>query len=199
MAYNYETDPDIVNNLNDNEKLIAVSRISLWNYLSNFIFMGVWFIILLFLLFGVNENNLVSWAGDGVNGFLAGPRYEYLNIIAPYTNKWWFWLLKLIPVWFIWSSLSSLLYGYAAIKLILTDQRVIISSNFITQETVDYRLTKIESVIVSQDINGKMFGYGNLRLRGEGGTVTEMQGFKDIVDFKKLLLMAQRDALAGEK
>jgi len=199
MTKNYENDTDVVNNLDPDEHLIAVARISLWNYRYNFIFIGFWFLIFFFLLFGVTQSNLNIWAGDGVNGILAAPRYEYLTMLAPYANKWWFWILKFIPLWFVWSSLSSLLYGYAAIKLILTDQRVIASSNFFQQDVEYYRLTKLESVVLSQDMNGKIFGYGDLRLRGEGGNITLLQGFKDVHGFRKKLITAQKKALEKEK
>jgi hypothetical protein len=180
-------DPEVAALLNYNEKLVFVARISLWNYLRNFIYMGIWFVVFLFLIFFVNPGNMESWAGDGYSGILAAQRYNLFMMIAPYTSTWWSWLIRLIPIWFIWTSGSSLLYGYGAIKLILTDKRVIASSNFFNQEIIDYPLLNLESVRVYQDVNGRLFKYGNIILMGKGQSGVEMQGIKEPFAFKKML------------
>lgn len=186
MSDNQENE-EILALLNRNEKLIKVARISLWNYLRNFIHMGIWFCIFVFLVFAVHPHNLEIWAGDGYTGLLAAQKYKFFTMITPYAGEWWSWIIRILPIWFIWSNGSSLLYGYSAIKLILTDKRVIIISNFLNQEMIDYPLVNLESVRVYQDVNGRIFKYGNLVFMGKGQSAVEMQGFKEPFAFKKAL------------
>ena len=76
---------------------------------------------------------------------------------------------------FLWSIVSSLplLFCYISIKTSefgVTNQRVIIKTGVFRTDTYEILIEKIESIQVSQGIIGKWLNYGNLAIRGTGGT-----------------------------
>ena len=52
--------------------------------------------------------------------------------------------------------------------MVVTDQRVIVRSGTIMQETVDLRLDRIESVEIQRTLAGYMFGYASVIVTGMG-------------------------------
>lgn len=186
FSNNEEQNNDYESILSEGEQVIKVARISLWNYLNNFISMGIWFFLIMFALFYINYDNLMLWAGDGYSGLMPEQRYKFFYMIASYADNWWFHLLKLLPCFFLYSHIQSLLMGYVAIKLILTNKQVIVSAGLISHELIDLPLNRIESVRLSQSVKGKFFGYGDLTFIGMGDSITVMQGIKDPMEFKKM-------------
>ncbi len=53
-------------------------------------------------------------------------------------------------------------------EIAVTDRRVIFKEGFISRQTVEMNMTKVESVDVSQSILGRMFDYGDIVVRGTG-------------------------------
>jgi len=75
----------------------------------------------------------------------------------------------------LWAIVSSLplLFCYISIKTSefgVTNQRVIIKTGVFRTDTYEILIAKIESIQVSQGIIGKWLNYGNLVIRGTGGT-----------------------------
>lgn len=50
----------------------------------------------------------------------------------------------------------------------ITNHRVVHKEGFITRDTFEMNLDKVESVEVKQSIPGRMFGYGDVTIRGVG-------------------------------
>jgi uncharacterized membrane protein YdbT with pleckstrin-like domain len=71
------------------------------------------------------------------------------------------------------------LIRFLTTEFAITNKRVIAKTGFIRRNSLDLRLTKIESVEVNQTILGRLFSYGTITLTGTGGT---HQSFRGIVD-----------------
>jgi uncharacterized membrane protein YdbT with pleckstrin-like domain len=52
----------------------------------------------------------------------------------------------------------------------LSNRRVLIKTGFISRRTTEVVLSKVESVGVDESTFGRMFGYGDVIVRGTGGT-----------------------------
>ncbi len=100
--------------------------------------------------------------GNYVNtNLISGEQVEYetsyhwiifFNLRALFT-------LFIAPIFDRWTS-----------EFAITNKRVIIKIGWISRKTVELNLSKIESVNVDQSFWGRIFGYGDIRIIGTGGT-----------------------------
>ncbi|QCR38758.1 PH domain-containing protein [Nissabacter sp. SGAir0207] len=72
-------------------------------------------------------------------------------------------------------------------ELALTNKRVIAKFGFIRRTTVELRLDKVESLEVNQGIMGRLLGYGNIVVKGTGGTGTPIPSIKKPLDFRRIV------------
>lgn len=56
------------------------------------------------------------------------------------------------------------------VECVVTSQRVIIKTGFLSHRTTEMFLTRVESVTVEQSFPGRIFNYGNVTIHGSGGT-----------------------------
>ena len=63
----------------------------------------------------------------------------------------------------------------------VTSRRVISKTGFIRRNTTELLLTKIESVGVSQNILGRIFNFGAIKIHGTGGTTQRISPITDPV------------------
>lgn len=64
-------------------------------------------------------------------------------------------------------------------EVVATDRRVLIKTGLLSYKTDEYRLDKVETIHVNQDILSRAMGFGNVTLVGSGGT---RRSFRCIVD-----------------
>jgi uncharacterized membrane protein YdbT with pleckstrin-like domain len=57
-----------------------------------------------------------------------------------------------------------------ATEMAVTNKRVVVKVGLVRNKTIELFLPKIESVGVEQGLFGRMLGYGNIVVRGTGGT-----------------------------
>ena len=55
-------------------------------------------------------------------------------------------------------------------EVALSNRRVLIKTGFISRKTIEVTLAKVESVGVTESFFGRLFGYGDVMVRGTGGT-----------------------------
>jgi len=55
-------------------------------------------------------------------------------------------------------------------EFVITNRRIIIKTGFISRETFEMNLSKIESVNVDQSVFGRIFNFGSITIIGSGGT-----------------------------
>jgi uncharacterized membrane protein YdbT with pleckstrin-like domain len=55
-------------------------------------------------------------------------------------------------------------------ELAVTSRRIVFKRGFIRRRTIEMNMDKVESVDVDQSILGRLFGYGDITIRGTGET-----------------------------
>ena len=69
-------------------------------------------------------------------------------------------------------------------ELALTNKRVVAKFGFISRDSVDLRLEKVESLSFSQDILGRIFNFGYIVINGTGNS-TPIPFISKPIEFKK--------------
>lgn len=67
-------------------------------------------------------------------------------------------------------SIGAGLIKKNATEVAVSNRRVLIKSGFISRKTIEVTLAKVESVAVDESALGRMLGYGDVIVRGTGGT-----------------------------
>ena len=75
-------------------------------------------------------------------------------------------------------------------ELSVTNKRVIGKTGFIRRKSIDVRLERIESILVNQSIWGRLLDYGDIGVKGSGGTLDSMSGFDDPMLIRKKFMEA---------
>jgi uncharacterized membrane protein YdbT with pleckstrin-like domain len=149
-------------NLLPNEKIFLTAKMSPAVFLSPILF----FIISLIVL-GLSLN--LGSKHDEMASVIAGFLFCFSGIIF----------------------LSSISGGIIVLIILLTtefavtNKRVIAKTGFIRRNSLDLRLTKIESVEVNQNILGRLLSYGTITLTGTGGTRQSFRGIVDPINTKR--------------
>lgn len=108
-------------------------------------------------------------------------------------------LLGLVVTGLDWHAVGTILFLVGIVAFIvallrfkttefaLTDRRVIAKWGVLSRHTIELNLDKIEGVNISQDILGRIFGYGSLILVGTGGSAEPMKQIADPFAIKKAI------------
>lgn len=92
-----------------------------------------------------------------------------LIVVGGYIEYYWHSLgFPLILVGGVWECYSVLLYFSSSIQI--TNNFIIVQNGILVRKTLTVSLQQLESVDVTQNILGSIFNYGNLSVRGTGGT-----------------------------
>jgi len=67
-------------------------------------------------------------------------------------------------------SVSAGLIKKSATEVAVSNKRVLIKTGLISRKTIEVTLSKVESVGVDESALGRMLGYGDVIVRGTGGT-----------------------------
>lgn len=59
---------------------------------------------------------------------------------------------------------------YITSEFCITNKRVLIKVGFIKRKSLEILLTKVEGIFITQNIPGRIFGYGSIVVNGTGGT-----------------------------
>ena len=109
-------------------------------------------------------------------------------------SLFWYWLagLVLLPV----AGIGLIVWIVAWIKLratelAVTNKRVIAKFGFISRQTIEINVARIESVQVEQTVMGRMLGYGTIVLSGAGTPQATLRHIADPLAFRKAAVGAQ--------
>lgn len=83
------------------------------------------------------------------------------------------------------------LIAYWTSEFAITNKRLIIKTGFISRNTFEMNLSKIESINVSQSILARLLGYGTIVIMGTGSTREPFDRIKDPMTFRKKFLEQQ--------
>lgn len=80
---------------------------------------------------------------------------------------------------------------YFSTELAITNKRVIAKFGFISRNTIEINLPKIESIQVNQSILGRMFNYGSIIVSGAGNPQAPIPGISHPLNFRRQFLNLQ--------
>lgn len=86
---------------------------------------------------------------------------------------------------------------YKTTELAFTNKRVIAKFGFISRQTVELNITKVESIQVNQGILGRIFNFGTLVISGAGSPQAPILGISKPMTFRKAFMEYQDRA--GER
>jgi uncharacterized membrane protein YdbT with pleckstrin-like domain len=97
-----------------------------------------------------------------------------------------------------WISMGLVLYGclmlalawiyQATTELVITDRRVLAKFGFISRNTHELFLSKVEGANIDQTIPGRLLGYGSVIVRGTGGGFSPIDQIAGPKEFQKFLM-----------
>ena len=82
-------------------------------------------------------------------------------------------------------SISTGVIRKNSTEVALSNRRVLIKTGFISRKTVEVTLAKVESVGVTESFLGRMFGYGDVTVRGTGGTTESFSRVANPVELSR--------------
>lgn len=83
--------------------------------------------------------------------------------------------LPIIPAFLSWK----------AAEFSVTNKRVVLKVGFINSKTAEMFLNKIESVGVDQNISGRILNYGDIVIRGTGGSLEPFRHVSHPLEFRR--------------
>jgi uncharacterized membrane protein YdbT with pleckstrin-like domain len=83
---------------------------------------------------------------------------------------------------------------YKTTELAFTNKRVIAKFGFISRQTVELNITKVESIQVNQGILGRIFDFGTLVISGAGNPQAPIPGISNPMAFRRAFMESQDSA-----
>ena len=83
---------------------------------------------------------------------------------------------------------------YTTTELAFTNKRVIAKFGFISRQTIELNISKVESIQVNQGILGRIFDYGTLIISGAGNPQAPIPGISDPMSFRRAFMESQDSA-----
>lgn len=102
----------------------------------------------------------------------------------------------LVALGLIW--IAAALIRRSSTELAVTDRRVIAKFGFVSRNTIELNLSKLESVRVEQSVMGRIFGYGSVYVTGTGSTLDPIPFIADPIKFRQAVQTATDAMQRGE-
>jgi uncharacterized membrane protein YdbT with pleckstrin-like domain len=83
---------------------------------------------------------------------------------------------------------------YKTTELAFTNKRVIAKFGFVSRQTVEINISKVESIQVHQNIAGRIFNFGTLVIGGAGDPQAPIAGISNPMEFRRAFMEAQDQA-----
>lgn len=80
---------------------------------------------------------------------------------------------------------------YKTTELAVTNKRVIAKFGFISRQTVELNIGKVESIQVNQSILGRIFNFGTLIISGAGNPQAPIANISDPMAFRRAFMESQ--------
>lgn len=80
---------------------------------------------------------------------------------------------------------------YKTTELAFTNKRVIAKFGFISRQTVELNISKVESIQVNQGVLGRIFDFGTLIISGAGNPQAPIPGISNPMAFRRAFMEAQ--------
>ncbi|BCG63466.1 MAG: hypothetical protein methR_P1179 [Methyloprofundus sp.] len=90
--------------------------------------------------------------------------------------------------------LKAAIYTFTT-ELALTNKRIIAKFGLISRKTIELTHKNVESLSVNQDIPGRIFNFGSIRINGTGGSKAPIRKISAPLDFR----MKANDIIESEQ
>lgn len=117
-----------------------------------------------------------------------------------------------VSLWSLWGPLllglvllpafgaGLVAWGYAWVKyktteLAVTNKRVIVKQGFISRQTIEINIQKVESIQVDQSVMGRLLDFGSLLISGAGSPQAPLRGISKPLAFRRAFMEAQDGAV----
>ena len=78
-------------------------------------------------------------------------------------------------------------------ELAVTNKRILVKTGFVSRNTIELNLSRIESIQVHQTFWGRVLDYGTIIISGAGNPQAPLHKIKDPLSFRREALAAQDD------
>lgn len=116
--------------------------------------------------------------------FNSGVPFEDLRI------GWWFVLGSFLTGTLILLNHMIILWST---EIAVTTYRFVYKTGFISRNTQEVSLNKIEEIILNQSVWGRVFGYGRLTLRGTGVGKIDLPNVDNPLEVRRIIEKAKAD------
>jgi len=93
-------------------------------------------------------------------------------------------------IFLTWRALLTLFIAPLMVRMTseyaITNRRVIVKTGFISRQSFEMNLSRIESVEVDQSFWGRILGYGSITIIGTGGTRELFNNISNPLKFRKV-------------
>lgn len=106
-------------------------------------------------------------------------------------------VLGLATIWIVGLGLIFWIMAfirYKTTELAFTNKRVIAKFGFISRQTIELNISKVESIQVNQGILGRIFNFGTLVISGAGNPQAPIPGISDPMSFRRAFMESQDSA-----
>ena len=106
-------------------------------------------------------------------------------------------VLGLLTIWIYGLGLIFWLTAfikYKTTELAITNKKVVAKFGFISRNTIELLLPKIESIQVNQSILGRILNYGSIVASGAGNPQAPVPGIGNPIEFRKKFMEIQERA-----
>ncbi|MCU1320640.1 MAG: conserved hypothetical rane protein [Acidobacteriaceae bacterium] len=80
-----------------------------------------------------------------------------------------------------------------ATEMTVTNKRVILKVGLLRKKTIELFISKLESISVEQGLVGRMLDYGNIVVRGTGGTSEPFKKVRSPLEFRRQVQQQSED------
>jgi uncharacterized membrane protein YdbT with pleckstrin-like domain len=122
--------------------------------------------------------------------YIPGVGFLILAVVAYWVGT------REVSAYSLWTGIAAVLAIVAAILLFsawfrrytteiaVTNRRIIYKRGFISRRTIEMQMDKVESVDVDQTIWGRIFGYGDITIRGVGVGIEPLKNIDAPIEFR---------------
>ena len=133
-----------------------------------------------------------------MSSYIEGALTQDERVLHEAHVSWWsLWVPLLLGAVLLPAfGLGLLLWGYAYVKyktteLAVTNKRVIVKQGFISRQTIEININKVESIQVDQTVMGRLLDFGSLLIAGAGTPQAPLKGISKPLGFRRAFMEAQ--------
>jgi uncharacterized membrane protein YdbT with pleckstrin-like domain len=82
-------------------------------------------------------------------------------------------------------TLCAALVRRNATEMAVTNRRILVKSGLLSRRTIEMLLSRVESIVVTEPLLGRILGYGTVIIRGTGGTPEPFSMIAQPTEFRR--------------